>query len=47
MNKVLDIDDLIDVLFSKNKTFDRIGLGFALVVMGIGLGYAWAYIVFH
>ncbi|MBI4621071.1 MAG: hypothetical protein HY739_13070 [Desulfobacterales bacterium] len=47
MNNTLNIDDLIDALFSENKIFNRIKWAFLLVVIGIGLGYAWAFKVFH
>jgi hypothetical protein len=46
MKDNIDIEDFIDAFFAENKIFSRIKWVFVLLVIGIGLGYAWAYKVF-
>ena len=43
----INMDELIDALFSESKIFKKIKWGFLLISVGIMLGYAWAYIIFH
>lgn len=44
--KSVDVDGLIDTLFLENKILDRIKRVFLILVIGVALGYAWAYKVF-